>query len=112
MKSFAHVGGRLYRIMDGVRRAKAAQMFGHTRIRAEVIDPLGHSLGEGDLPIDALRSPKTRIRRVTLADEARWNRAVVGGHQAILPYGPITVQPTAESGTKIEDIEFDFGGGP
>ena len=109
MKRFTHVAGALYRIMEGVRRAKAAQMFGHTQIRAEVIDSTGHSLGAGEIPLDALRSPKALIRRVTPADETRWRRAVAGAQQPVLPYPSITVQPGGEPGTRIEDVGFDFG---
>jgi hypothetical protein len=50
MKRFAHVPGALYRIMEGVRRARAAQMLGHIKIRAEVIDSGGQSLGEAEIP--------------------------------------------------------------
>jgi len=56
----------------------------HTQIRAEVIDSTGHSLGAGD-SLDALRSPKALIRRVTPADETRWRRAVAGA-TTVLPY--------------------------
>lgn len=112
MKPFTHVAGALYRIMDGVRRAKAAQISGHPQIRAEVIGPTGHSLGEGEIPLDALRSPKALIRRVTSADETRWRRAVSGAQQPVLPYPPIAVQPSGDQGTRMEDIGFDFGGNP
>src|SRR5689334_15904327 len=109
MKRFTHVAGTLYRVMEGVRRAKAAHLSGHAQIRAEVIDPAGQSLGEGEIPIDALRSPKALIRRITPADETRWNRALTGARQAVLPYPPITVHPGAQHGTRIEDVGFDFG---
>lgn len=112
MKRFTHVAGVLYRLMDGVRRAKAAKMFGHTHIRAEVVDPNGPSLGECRIPIDVLRSPKALIRRITPADETRWNRVVAGASRQALPYPPLTVQPCGEQGTKIEDVGFDFGGNP
>jgi hypothetical protein len=112
MKPFIHVSGRLYQIMEGVRRAKAAALHGHTQICAEVIDPGGQSLGEAEIPIVALRSPKAFIRRVTPADETRWRRVVAGAQQKILPYPPIIVQPAGEQGTKIEDVGFDFGGTP
>src|SRR6516164_7344612 len=78
MKSFVHAAGSIYLVMDGVRRAKAVQMVGLTHIQAEVVDPAGHSLGEGQIPIDALRSPKPVIRRITRADENRWKRALAG----------------------------------
>lgn len=62
MDRYVHQAGTIYRIMEGVRRAKAAQLFGHTEIRAEVVDPSGQSFGEGEIPIDSLRSPKEKIR--------------------------------------------------
>jgi len=112
MRRFAHVPGTLYRIMEGVRRAKAAHMLAHSQIRAEVIDRNGQSLGEAELPLDTLRSPKALIRRVTPADKRRWDRVVAGAKQSVLPYPPISVEPCSELGTKIEDIGFDFGGNP
>src|SRR2546430_2598656 len=112
MKRFAHVSGTLYRVMDGVRRAKASQMLGHICIRAEVVDPNGQSQGECDLPTDALRSPKALIRRITSADETRWKRATAGAKHPVLAFTPITVQPCSEQGTRIEDVGFDFGGTP
>ena len=87
-------------------------MCGHTRIQAEVIDPNGQSLGECELAIDALRSPKALIRRITAAEETRWRRAITGARQSLLPYPVITVQPCTEQGTKIVDVGFDFGGNP
>jgi hypothetical protein len=112
MMLFSHVPGTLYRVMEGVRRAKAAHMFGHAQIRAEVVDPKGRSLGQGDIPLEALRSPKPLIRRITSADETRWNRAAAGAKQAALPYPLIIVEPCGEQGTRIEDVGFDFGGSP
>lgn len=81
MREFTHLPGTYYRVMEGVRRAKAAQLFGHRTIRAEVVNARGLSLGEADLPIDSLRSPKFTVRRVTRADETRWQRAVAGAKQ-------------------------------
>src|SRR5438105_4326983 len=112
MNRYSHGPGALYRVMDGVRRAKAAYMHGHKQIRAEVVDKSGQSLGQVDIPIDALRSPKRLIRRVTPADERRWNRAVAGAQQGALPYPLIMVEPCGEMGTKIIDVGFDFGGKP
>ena len=112
MKQFPHASGACYVIMDGVRRAKAAQLLGHTQIRAEVVDPNGQSLGEGEIPLDALRSPKPLIRRITKADERRWNRVLAGAKQAVLSYPPITIQPGGPQGSKMEDVGFDFGGTP
>jgi|ERR1043166_4897717 hypothetical protein len=109
MQHFSHASGSLYQIMDGVRRAKAAQLFGHSAIDAEVVDTSGQSLGAAELPIDALRSPKAQIRRITKADETRWKRAVAGAKKSALSYPPIVVQPCTERGTRVEDVDFDFG---
>src|SRR5260370_38234304 len=112
MKSFTHASGAIYCVMDGVRRAKAAQMAGFSHIRAEVVDPAGHSLGEGQIPIDALRSPKPVIRRVPRADETRWKRVQAGARKTTLPFPPVVVQPSGDIGTRIEDVGFDFGANP
>jgi hypothetical protein len=112
MSTFVHAPGDFYRIMDGVRRSKAAWMSGHALVRAEVVDASGQSLGAGEVPIDALRSPKALIRRITSADETRWRRAQAGAGHAVLPFPPITIQPSEDTGTKIEDVEFDYGGVP
>jgi hypothetical protein len=112
MIHYVHVSGAMYRIMEGVRRANAARLSGHDRIPAEVVDPSGQSLRVGELPIEALRSPKTLIRRITLADETRWQRAVAGAQQAVLPYPPIVVEPSTEQGTRIDNVDFDFGSNP
>ena len=112
MKRFTHVAGTRYRIIDGVRRAKAAQMLGHAQIRAEVIDRSGLSLGEAEVPIDALSSPKLEIRRITRPDESRWKRVLQGARQSVLPYPAITIQPATVSGTRLIDVIFDFGSPP
>jgi hypothetical protein len=112
MKRFTHISGQAYRITDGVRRAKAAQVAGHLEIEAEVIDSTGISLGHADIPIDSLLSPKALIRRVTHADEARWQRVVRGTQHAVAPFPPITLQPGGGQGTRIVDVDFDFGGNP
>ena len=88
MLQFTHAPGAIYRIMDAVRPAKAAQMHGLLEIRAEVVDPSGKSLGEGLIPLAALRSPKLLIRRVTPADERRWRRVILGAQMKDLPFLP------------------------
>lgn len=100
-----------FEITDGVRRAKAAFVAGHTSIQAELIDRNGKRVGQFDVPIEALYSPKAEIRRVTRVDEYRWRRAVQGASQAALPFPPILVQ-IGSRGTKIRDVQFDFGGRP
>ena len=112
MSSFSHVPGNLYLIMEGVRRAKAAHLHGHHHIRTEVVDRSGVSLGEGEIPIDSLRSPKRLIRRVTPSQLSRWQRAEEGAENAPFPFPPIVIQPTQRRGTSLQDVGFDFGGVP
>src|SRR5438045_2324396 len=70
----AEMGGEeTFRIIDGVRRAKAADMLGHDTIPAEIFDAeTGASLGTRDLPIDSLRSPKDVIDLSRQVDMDRW----------------------------------------
>src|ERR1044071_2193958 len=53
-------GNATYEILNGVRRAKAAEIAGHTGIEAE-IEVGGRTVGRQTLPLDALRSPKEAI---------------------------------------------------
>jgi RHS repeat-associated protein len=75
-----------YLILDGVRRAKAAEMMGHPSVRSLDLS----TKAVIDLPIDALNSPKPVIE-LQGAGLDRWLRALkdVGSGQ----YPPITVQP-------------------
>ncbi len=106
MGLFTHVPGNLYLIMEGVRRAKAAQLHGHSFIRTEVVDQSGRSLGETDIPLDSLRSPKRSIGRATPTEQARWQRADEGAKQAVLPFPKIVVQPTKQAGTALHDVDL------
>jgi hypothetical protein len=47
-----------YVINSGVRRAKAAELAGHTTITAEVYDPSGPLIGVRDIPLAQLLSRK------------------------------------------------------
>ncbi len=109
MTPFIHETGNRYLIMNGVRRAKAAQLQGHDRIAAEVVDRAAVSLGECEIPIDALLSPKRTIGRISRSDVTRWERADDGAKNSTLPFPPILVQPTKKAGTSLADVEFDFG---
>ena len=109
MSSFIHEPGNLYLIMNGVRRAKAAQLHGHQHIAPEVVDRSGASLGNCEIPIDALLSPKRSILRITSADQNRWERVVEGAKEVTLPFPPIVVQPTKKRGTRLADVELGDG---
>lgn len=98
-----------YQIIDGVRRAKAARLAGHSSICAEIVDRNGHITEESQVAIDVLLSPKRAVRRITKADEERWGRALKGAKNSELPFPPILIQP-GEKGTAMHDVSFDFGG--
>ena len=57
-------GSQTFEILDGVRRAKAAQLSGLETIPAEV-DVGGRTVAATDVPLTALRSPKSVIDTVT-----------------------------------------------
>lgn len=67
-----------FEILEGVRRAKAADLAGHIELRAEILDRSGRLIATADVPLSALRSPNDAIRRRTRTDEDRWARAVRG----------------------------------
>jgi hypothetical protein len=64
-----------FQIIDGVRRAKAAELQGHTTILAEVLSAQGTLESTTRVPIGALRSPKHFIQRshaeMSIAGNAR-----------------------------------------
>lgn len=109
MANFVHIPGTRYLVLDGVRRAKAAQIKGHDRIQAEVQTKDGVSLGNCDLAIDDLISPKAKVGRFRLVDEIRWRRAEDGASEEILPFPPIVVVRTKRSHPTISEVIFDFG---
>lgn len=47
-----------FEILNGVRRAKAAERLGHTHILAAILDPNGRVIETRDIPLDNLLSPK------------------------------------------------------
>ena len=105
---YVHVVETTYRIIDGVRRAKAALLSGHELIPAIVYEPTGSKLGECDLPLEALLSARESIPRRIRADEIRWKRAIEGAKVWPLSHPPITVVPGIR-GWPIADVSFDFG---
>lgn len=102
-----------YEIMNGVRRAKAAQMAGHQTIRVKLYAKGGAKLiREFDVLISALRSPhKSSIARISLADQNRWQSVVDGAKQAPLLFPAVEIVEGSR-GVKVEDISFDFGVSP
>jgi hypothetical protein len=100
-----------FQIIDGVRRAKAAQLAGHATILAEIMSRQGTIESTVHVQIGALRSPKQFIQRITSADEQRWQRAVRGAQQQQLPYPPILIR-RGSRGILVADVDFDFGAAP
>jgi len=105
---YFHVAGTTYRVIDGVRRAKATSLVGFTAIPAIVYESQGTRLGECDLPLDALLSPRDFIPRKTRADETRWQRAVDGAKVWPPRFPPISVI-LGQRGWPLFDVTFDFG---
>jgi hypothetical protein len=90
-----------YEILDGVRRATAAQLTGATTISAEVVDSNMLSHGVSELPIDQLLSPKQSIDLCGGGFD-RWN-SVLEGTRAGNTLPPILVTPGA-SGIPISNV--------
>ena len=105
---YVPVAGTRYRIIDGVRRAKAAFLAGHDTIPATVRDSAGFELGDCELPVDSLLSARETIPRKSQADEFRWKRAVAGANVWPLTHSPIIVIPVSR-GWPLTDVTFDFG---
>jgi RHS repeat-associated protein len=92
-------GGAVFRIIDGVRRAKAAELAGKNSISAE-IEGGGGKITQ--IPIESLRSPKTAIETEDATSSTRWERAV--REAADGSAFPIRVQP-GTSGTPISEVK-------
>lgn len=95
-----------YEILDGVRRAKAAELLGHKTIPATIA---GHGNQIFDLPIDALKSPyKTKIDVSDQDKMDRWMKTFKKTKEGSVP-PPIQVE-SGNNGISIEDITFDTFG--
>jgi hypothetical protein len=93
--------GQAYQIMDGVRRATAANLTGATTIDAEILDANMVSRGVQQVPINSLLSPKDFID-LSGSGAYRWNRVLEGTQNgAKLP--PIQITP-GSSGIPIQNV--------
>jgi hypothetical protein len=93
--------GQTYQIMDGVRRATAANLTGATTINAEILDANMVSQGVQQVPINSLLSPKEFID-LSGSGAYRWNRVLEGTQNgANLP--PIQITP-GSSGIPIQNV--------
>ncbi len=91
-------GGQTYAILDGVRRAKAAQMLGRDVIDAQV-EGVGPVV---QLPLANVLSPKDRID-TTGVRGIDWGK-VYRATQRGLALPPISVTPSA-NGLLLQDVE-------
>jgi RHS repeat-associated protein len=99
--------GQTYEILDGVRRSKAAELAGQKTIHAE-IDVEGKTVGKAQVPIGALRSPKSVIETETPIKNKRWQDTLQQTLQGSKP-PPIRVTPGTK-GTPIKNVKV--GGEP
>jgi RHS repeat-associated protein len=98
-----------YEILDGVRRAKAAEKMGHKTIPAKIFDKWGNEIGRTDIPIDKLRSPKDSIDVGRQVDMDRWLKTWEQTKAGSTP-PPIDIRPGSQ-GIPIKDVGFGPGGG-
>lgn len=81
-------GNQTFQILDGVRRATAANLKGATTIQAEILDANMASQGVQQVPINSLLSPYETIN-LNGSGLARWN-SVLEGTQSGATFPPIT----------------------
>ncbi len=106
-RALAGSGGpkKIYEILDGVRRSKASWLQGKARIRAKIYRN-GKLVGEEDILIDSLRSPKGAIEIRDKVGRDRMMNALKGAYDDTLP--PIDVEEGA-AGTRIAYVLMDTG---
>lgn len=97
---------RTFEVLDGVRRAKAAELAGRMTITAEV--RVGGRIVETvEVPLSSLRSPfKSAIDVSSRPQQMQRFQDIVRGTTAGDPLPPITVQPGSR-GPSISDIFFE-----
>lgn len=95
-----------YELLDGVRRAKAAQTVGQATIPARIDDGSGALGPVVMIPIDNLRSPKDVIDVSTTAKFRRFKESLDKARQGLVP-PPITVI-RGHRGRPIADVGLKF----
>ena len=99
--------GGTFEIIDGVRRAKAAQLLGQDSISAKMF--LNGKAQTMDVPIQNLLSPKSSINVSNAVDAKRFSTTLEKTRLA--PIGvddAIWIQPGGQ-GTSIFDVQFHYG---
>jgi hypothetical protein len=100
------VASATYEIVDGVRRAKAAQMSGLEAIPARIDDGTGALGPVLELQITSLRSPKDDIDISTTAKFQRFKNTFDKTRRGSLPPPIIVVR--GGGGRLISDVGFNF----
>ncbi len=93
----------MFEILNGVRRAKAAELHGVTFVVAKVYDTDGRLVELRDVPLTDLRSPKAVLDLTASALEAIRFRRLQSLLFAGIVLDPIEVTPGA-TGTPIPDV--------
>ena len=96
-------GGETYRIIDGVRRAKAAQLTGKTTIPAKIMEN-GTTKCHVEIPIDKLLSPKEAIDVRSPTDMNRFLEKLDSAGKGKAP-DPIEIEISPQ-GTPIKDVKL------
>jgi hypothetical protein len=99
-----------FEIIDGVRRAKANQLLGNQAVPANIFNAEGNLVGQGNIPVGALRSPNKSVIDMSTQVQADRYMRIQNGLQQGSTLPPISVTPGTR-GVSIEDILFDATGG-
>ena len=91
-----------YEILEGLRRAKAAQEEGHTTVRGYISDG-GRYSPIVDLPIDKLHCPSKDFIDLSGEGWRRWMKIKIGMERGDI-FPPIIVVPGSR-GKLVKDIE-------
>ena len=98
-----------YEIVDGVRRAKAAELLGNKTIPAQIVNSESKIVEQGNIAVDSLRSPnKTSIDMSSQTAVDRYMR-VQNGTKKGEKLPPITVTP-GNKGIPVKDVQFNTKG--
>jgi len=98
-------GAQTFEILDGVRRAKAADLVGNSTIPAEIIGADGRLIGTQNVPINQLLSPKPSIDVSTVDYWDRFMNTLNQTKAGSVP-PPIKITPGV-NGTPIPNVPLD-----
>jgi hypothetical protein len=99
----------VFEIIDGVRRAKAHELLGKTRIPAEIIDEEGNLRELREVDLTSLRVPTKQ--NLDVSTQSKWERFMKTYDlvKAGSPTPPILITPGSR-GQPLGDVPFDSSG--